>query len=95
MPDIKVRAQKICCGAALVAVAVVMSACSPTNYLRDEYMGKRFLQPGKVRPAADGLDRAERYSSGRNQSRENTVDDTLPVLVEPVPRDQDGNPILR
>lgn len=53
----------------LAIAAMMLSGCSPTNYLRDDYMGKSLLQPGKTRPGSGtttdpALERAYRYSKG-------------------------------
>ena len=47
----------------------MLGGCSPINHLRDDYMGKSLLQPGKARPGNGSmtdpaLERARRYSEG-------------------------------
>ena len=76
------------------ALPVLLVGCSPTNHLRDNYMGKRFLQPGKVRPVSDSAERAEKYRYGDVRHDTETARDDIPVLSRPVPRDELGNPIL-
>ncbi|HBF97889.1 MAG TPA: hypothetical protein DDW95_05010, partial [Alphaproteobacteria bacterium] len=34
----------------LTTGAAMLGGCSPINHLRDDYMGKSLLQPGKARP---------------------------------------------
>ena len=36
----------------IATAALLLNGCSPTNYLRDDYMGKSLLQPGKTRPGS-------------------------------------------
>ena len=79
---------------AAAALPVLLAGCSPTNQLRDDYMGKRFLQPGKTRPVSEGAERAEKYRYGDARPDTQKTRGDIPVLSRPVPRDKDGNPIL-
>ncbi len=111
----------------VATVALMLSGCSPTNYLRDDYMGKSLLQPDKTRPGSGttgdpALERAYRYSKqpppmartpktppAGGLPQQNTAPAApdrgigFPTLGRPsdanrnsgpVPRDENGNPIL-
>ncbi len=77
----------------ILLLPLIVSGCNVTNHMRDEYMGKRYLQPGKVADVPLGEDRARSESMARPASP-GGAPGHAPVSSNPVARDQYGNPIL-
>lgn len=68
--------------AAIMAVAMI-SGCSPE--LRDDYMGREWMQGERTLPQVQRDDQGRPLDDDRSNEE----------IGEPVPRDEMGNPILR